>query len=74
MAITDKVESPPMIVGGGELVLDAARPIREPATGEVIAHVPGARAVRADAMEEHTAIGQVVPGRYDAVSTPRERE
>nr|WP_028058192.1 aldehyde dehydrogenase family protein [Candidatus Solirubrobacter pratensis] len=48
MAISDKVESPPMIVGGEELTLDAVRPIHEPATGEVPAHVPEAAAVHAD--------------------------
>jgi hypothetical protein len=40
MAISDKVESPPMIVDGDELLLDATRPIHEPATGEVMAHAP----------------------------------
>jgi acyl-CoA reductase-like NAD-dependent aldehyde dehydrogenase len=48
MAISDKVESPPMIVGGEELTLDAVRPVHEPATGEVLAHVPEAAAVHAD--------------------------
>jgi betaine-aldehyde dehydrogenase len=47
MAISDKVESPPMIVDGEELLLDATRPVHDPATGELLAHVPEAGAVHA---------------------------
>jgi hypothetical protein len=46
MAISDKVQPPPIIVGGEELVLDAVRPVHEPASGEVMAHVPEATAGR----------------------------
>ena len=79
MAISDKVESPPMIVGGEELTLDAVRPVHEPATGEVPAHVPEPAAglaasawtrdvFRAYALEECTAIRHVV---YELTGTPR---
>jgi hypothetical protein len=48
MAISDKVESPPMIVDGEELLLDATRPVHEPATGEVMAYAPEADASHAE--------------------------
>jgi hypothetical protein len=49
MAISDKVESPPMVVDGEELLLDATRPVYDPATGEGLAHAPEATAEHADA-------------------------
>ncbi len=48
MAISEKVESPPMIVDGDELLLDATRPVHDPATGEVLAHAPEATAEHAE--------------------------
>jgi acyl-CoA reductase-like NAD-dependent aldehyde dehydrogenase len=69
MAISDKVESPPMIVDGEELLLDATRPVHEPATGEVMAYAPEVDASHAE-QAVATASGdwsRIAPGERAAV-------